>query len=92
MKRNIFIGFIASVFASLPLPAKAENRMSGGARAKNLDAAAWSNPPWFCGSAVVWLDTPTRVYFRKGQSQYGRTTSGAYTCEKHAIEAGNRAS
>jgi len=92
MKRNMFIGSIASLVAFLPLLTKAEDRMIGGSRATNLDAPAWSTPPWFCESAVVWLDTPTGVYFRKDQSQYGRTTSGAYTCEKHAIEAGNRAS
>jgi hypothetical protein len=92
MKRNMFIGSIASLVAFLPLLAKAEDRMSGGLRATNLDALAWSNPSWFCGSAVVWLDTSSGVYFHKGQSQYGRTTRGAYACEKHAIEAGNRAS
>jgi hypothetical protein len=92
MKRNMFIGSITSLVAFLPLLPNAEDRMSGGLRATNRDALAWSNPSWFCGSAVVWLDTSSGVYFHKGQSQYGRTTSGAYTCEKQAIEAGNRAS
>ena len=92
MKRNIFIGSIASAVAFLPLLAKAEDPMTGGSGANNLDAPGWSNPSWFCGSTVVWLDIPSGVYFREGQSQYGRTTRGAYTCEKHAIETGNRAS
>ena len=92
MKRNFFIGSIASVVAFLPLLVRADDRMSGGSGANNLDAPGWSNPSWFCGSAVVWLDIPSGVYFREGQRQYGRTARGAYTCEKHAIETGIRAS
>ena len=46
----------------------------------------------YCGSAVVWLSIATGTYYYKGDRWYGRTKRGAYTCEKEAIDAGNRAS
>jgi hypothetical protein len=44
-----------------------------------------------CRSAVVWLDIPTGIYYRKSERRYGRTDRGAYTCENLAISAGHRA-
>jgi hypothetical protein len=47
---------------------------------------------WDCGSAIVWLDIASGIYYHKGDRWYARTKRGAYTCEKEAIKAGNRAS
>jgi hypothetical protein len=41
---------------------------------------------------VVWLNIPSGIYHYKGERWYGRTKHGAYTCEKEAIAAGDRAS
>jgi hypothetical protein len=40
---------------------------------------------------VVWLNIPSGIYHYKGERWYGRTKHGAYTCEKEAIAAGDRA-
>lgn len=40
---------------------------------------------------VVWLNVPSGIYHYKGERWYGRTKHGAYTCEKEAIAAGDRA-
>jgi hypothetical protein len=39
---------------------------------------------------VVWLNLPTGIYHLKGERWYGRTTNGAYVCEKEADRAGDR--
>jgi hypothetical protein len=49
--------------------------------------AAQSHCP---GGMVVWLTLPGNSYVRKGDSRYGATQRGAYTCEHDAIAAGNR--
>jgi hypothetical protein len=58
----------------------------------NVEASGWRKPHWYCGSAVVWLNIASGLYYYKGDRRYGRTKRGAYTCEKEAINAGNRAS
>jgi hypothetical protein len=40
---------------------------------------------------VVWLNILSGIYHYKGERWYGRTKHGAYTCEKEAIAAGDRA-
>ncbi|HTA39638.1 MAG TPA: hypothetical protein VK760_11200 [Candidatus Acidoferrales bacterium] len=82
MKRNLFIASVATVISAVCWPslAKAEAQAQG-----------WPKPSWCCDSAVVWLDSQSGAYYRPGASQYGRTERGAYACEKHAIESGNRA-
>jgi hypothetical protein len=76
---------------SRPLPAKSEDLTKLVRFAANREASGWREP-WSCGSAVVWLDSATDIYYYKGDGSYGRTKRGAYTCEKEAIKAGNRAS
>jgi hypothetical protein len=91
MKRNIFIASVATVIsACLPLLARAEGTTQGGWTPTNAEAPGWPKPSWCCESAVVWLDIPRGVYYHKGDSQYGRTQRGAYSCEKHAVATGNR--
>jgi hypothetical protein len=41
---------------------------------------------------VVWLNIPSGIYHYKGERWYGRTKHGAYSYEKEAIKAGDRAS
>jgi hypothetical protein len=98
MKRSNFIAAAASaVSISRPLLAKAEDltkRAGISARAgigANVEASGWGKPAWYCASDVVWLDVASGIYYYKGDRWYGRTKSGAYTCEKKAIAAGNRA-
>jgi len=92
MKRSFFIAAAASaVSISRPLLAKADVPTKRVRIETNVKASAWRSPMWFCGSAVVWLDSASGIYYRKGDRSYGRTERGAYTCEKEAIDAGNRA-
>jgi len=92
MKRSFFIAAAASaVSISRPLLARA-----GDDRAKpvpieaNVKVSGWNM--WHCGSAVVWLNIASGIYYYKGDRWYGRTKRGAYTCESEAINAGNRPS
>jgi hypothetical protein len=85
MKRSIFIAAAASAISlSRPLLAQAEGLMR--------PASGWRTPMWYCGNAVVWLNTASGIYYHKGDRWYGQTKSGAYICEKAAIDAGHLAS
>jgi hypothetical protein len=93
MKRKFFVASAASaIFVSQPLLAEAKDLTKRAWIAMNVHASGWPKPAWSCGSAVVWLDIRSGIYYRKGELSYGRTKCGAYTCEKSAIDAGNRAS
>ena len=93
MKRNSFIASsVALLSACVPSIGKTEARLQRAAIATRTATSQWPKPAWSCDHAVVWLDIPSNVYYRKGQAVYGRTSRGAYTCEQRAIEAGNRAS
>jgi hypothetical protein len=93
MKRSFFIAAAASaIFISRPLLARAEDLTKRVRIETNVKASGWREPMWYCGSAVVWLDIASGIYYHKGDRWYGRTKRGAYTCEKEAIDAGNRAS
>lgn len=80
----------SAISISRPLVAKSEDLTKLVRVTMNRDAGGWSEPTWSCGSAVVWLDSATGIYYHKGDRWYGRTKRGAYTCEKEAIKAGNR--
>jgi hypothetical protein len=93
MKRSFFIAAAASAIPiSAPLLARAEDLTKGVRIGTNVEASGWHNPMRDCGSAVVWLNIASGVYYYKGDRWYGRTKQGAYTCEREAINAGNRAS
>ena len=94
MKRSLFIAVAAAASAiaiGRPLPARSEDPRKGVRVKTNVEASGWK-PMGYCGSAVVWLNMATGIYYYKGDRWYGRTKRGAYTCEKEAINAGNRAS
>ena len=94
MKRSFFMVAAATASAisiSRPLLARSEDLTKLVRVATNREASGWREPIWSCGSAVVWLDSETGIYYYKGDRSYGRTKRGAYTCEKEAIKAGNRA-
>lgn len=55
----------------------------------DTQSAAQSHCPH---DVVVWLNIPSGIYHYQGERWYGRTKHGAYTCEKEAIAAGDRAS
>jgi hypothetical protein len=42
--------------------------------------------------AVVWLDLPRGVYYRKGQKRYARGPSGSFVCRGEARDNGYRRS
>jgi hypothetical protein len=93
MKRSLFIAAAASAISiSRPLLAKAEDLTKRARIGTKLEARGWTKPAWCCKSNVVWLDIASGTYYYKGDRWYGRTKSGAYTCEKKAIAAGHRAS
>jgi hypothetical protein len=93
MKRSFFIAAAASAIPiSWPLLARAGDLTRRTRIETNLEASGWREPTWHCGSAVVWLDVASGVYYHKGDRCYGRTKRGAYACEKEAIQAGNHAS
>ena len=93
MKRSFFIAAAAgAVFVNRPLLARAEDLTKRLRIETNVEASRWRKPMWYCGSAVVWLDTASGIYYHKGDRWYGRTKRGAYTCEKEATDAGYRAS
>jgi hypothetical protein len=92
MKRSAFLAAAASALAlSRPLLARAEDLTKRVRVATNVEASGWRNSMWYCGSAVVWLNIASGIYYHKGDRWYGRTKRGAYTCEKEAINAGYRA-
>jgi hypothetical protein len=93
VNRGFFLACAASAISiGRPLLAKADVLAKHVQDGTIAQAATWRNAAWNCGSAVVWLDSDSGVYYRKGERQYGRTSRGAYTCEDKAIDAGNRAS
>jgi hypothetical protein len=93
MKRTVFLAAAASAIClARPLPAKAQDPTKRVPVGTSAGASGFPKPAWECGCAVVWLDIPSGVYYRKGESGYGRTNRGAYTCEDEAINTGNRAS
>lgn len=92
MKRNLFIASVATIISTcLPTVAKAGNALQRAVVATNIDGPGWPKPTWSCESAVVWLEASSGVYYRRGDSRYGRTRHGAFSCEKHACDSGNRA-
>lgn len=93
MKRNFFIAAAASAISlSRPLLAGAEDLTKPMRIETNVEASGRRDPMWNCGSAVVWLNITSGIYYYKGDRWYGRTKRGAYACEREAIGAGNRAS
>lgn len=94
MKRSLFM--VAAAAASTisitqPILAKSEDLIKLVPVAANRQASGWREPIW-CASAIVWVDIASGIYYQKGDRWYGRTKRGAYTCEKEALKAGNRAS
>jgi hypothetical protein len=91
MKRSYFIAAAASAISiSAPLLAGAKDLAKRELIETNAKAAGWSEPTWHCGSAVVWLNVESGVFYHKGDRLFGRTQRGAYVCEEEAIVAGNR--
>jgi len=43
------------------------------------------------GHGLVWVNTETHIYHRKGSHLYGRTKKGKYMTEQKAIQTGNKA-
>jgi hypothetical protein len=77
---------------SQPLFGRAASLAKGARIETHVEALGRRDPTWYCGSAVVWLNSASGIYYYKGDRRYGRTKCGAYTCEREAISAGNRAS
>jgi hypothetical protein len=93
MKRSFFIAAGASAISiSRPLLVRAEDLTKPVRIETNAEASGWRKPVWYCGSALVWLNVASGIYYYKDDRWYGRTKRGAYTCEREAINAGYRAS
>jgi hypothetical protein len=94
MKRSFFLAAAAGAISiSRPLLGRAED-LTRRVRIANVEGFASRKPlfAWDCGSAVVWLNDASGIYYYNGDRRYGRTKRGAYACEREAINAGNRAS
>jgi hypothetical protein len=92
MNRSFFVAAaVAAVSMTRPLFARAEVLTKRVRVEPKAETSGWREPMWYCGSAVVWLDIASGIYYYKGDRCYGRTKRGAYACEKEAIDAGNRA-
>lgn len=90
MKRRFFVASAATICVGRPLQAIVDLMR----HAPNEDNAAirpWRESMWYCGHAVVWLNTASGIYYYKGDRWYGRTQRGGFSCEKEAIARGNRA-
>ena len=93
VKRSFFIATTASAISiSRPLLAGADDLTKRVRFETDGEPSGPVKPMWYCGSAVVWLNVASGIYYYKGDRWYGRTKRGAYTCEREAIGAGNRAS
>ncbi|MGB6897724.1 MAG: hypothetical protein WBE12_03975 [Candidatus Acidiferrum sp.] len=55
--------------------------------ANHTDAAS-ANKPAESGAGMVWVNTATGVYHKKGSRWYGKTKKGKYMLEEDAIKAG----
>lgn len=67
-----------------PSPTASVSHKSSIAKFRTASAAQNHCP----SDAVVWLNTRTGFYHRKGHPYYGTTTRGAYVCEQEAIQSG----
>ena len=91
MKRSYFIAAAASAMSiSRPLLSGAADPTKRNLTETNIKAPGWGEPSWYCGSAVVWINIESGIYYYKGDRLYGRTKRGVYICEQEAIGAGNR--
>ena len=93
MKRQYFIAAAASAISiAQPLLSEAAHAPKRKLMVTHVKASGWGEPSWYCGSAVVWLNAESGIYYYKSDRLYGQTMGGAYICEREAIGAGNRAS
>jgi hypothetical protein len=85
--------------AATPSSAMSAKGMNGTTTGGSVNTGAHQPPGFDTESAaqahcaadtVVWLNTNSRVYHRKGQVYYGHTKVGAYVCKKEADTAGDR--
>jgi hypothetical protein len=84
--------FLLALAIAVPLLSSAPLSAAGPAPAPALATFAFEEQAQkHCPSdAVVWLNLPTGIYHLKGTRWYGRTTNGAYVCDKEAEAAGDR--
>ena len=52
-------------------------------------ARAASLPHCASGDPVVWVNTRSHVFHRKGDKYYGTTKAGEYACESAAVSGGS---
>jgi len=78
-------GAPASSSASTP-PASPASTPSGTAPASK--PAATQQPPPVRGANMVWVNTDSGVYHKRGTRWYGKTKKGKYMTEADAIRAG----
>lgn len=90
MERRFFVASAAAICMGRPLLAIAD-LMRHVPRKDDVAIRPWHESMWYCGHAVVWLNTASGIYYYKGDSWYGRTKRGGFSCEKEAIARGNRA-
>ena len=82
--------FLALVLASALSPAFAAHSSTTPATVVtfNDELTAQTRCPL---DKVVWLNTSTHLYYRKGTKMYANTAHGGFACLKEVKEAGNKA-
>ncbi|MGC1417710.1 MAG: hypothetical protein WA817_20650 [Candidatus Acidiferrum sp.] len=61
---------------------------AGAAKTASSPAATKPAKPAESGAGMVWVNTATGVYHKKGSRWYGKTKKGKYMLEEDAVKAG----
>ncbi len=75
---------ILAAAAALTSPALAQSSDS----MKGMSGSSMAMPSCKAGNPVVWLNTDSNVYFKRGSSHYGKTKEGKFVCRNTAVSMG----
>jgi hypothetical protein len=88
--RSLVLPITATIFIGMPASAQPIPPRATGVTSRN-DFRSEAEAKRHCGGRpVVWVVASERVYFVKGDPEYGRKGPGAYMCEDEARGDGNR--
>ncbi|MGC2527196.1 MAG: hypothetical protein WA639_05590 [Candidatus Acidiferrum sp.] len=80
----------ASTLCAQSAQSSASDNSQPAAAAKTASSPSATKPakPAESGAGMVWVNTATGVYHKKGSRWYGKTKKGKYMLEEDAIKAG----
>ena len=82
--KKIFAIMVLSGVGILPAASAQQNGKTENKAAQKADGVPPGNP----GPGMVWVDPQSKVYYRSGDSQYGKTKKGTYMSEGDALNSG----